>query len=82
VRQLLHQRWGLSPSASAVQAAEAAAGRMSEAQAAQLARLLDEPPASGGSSGPRAAKQRGVSTQAFVQRTREMGEMIAYLEKE
>lgn len=82
LRQLLHQRWGLSPSASALQAAEAARGRMSEAQAAQLARLLDEPPASGGSSGPRAAKQRGVSTQAFVQRTREMGEMIAYLEKE
>jgi hypothetical protein len=55
---------------------------MSEAQAAQLACLLEEPPASGSSSGPRAAKQRGVSTQAFVQRTREMGEMIAYLEKE
>ncbi|NOU73591.1 DUF4350 domain-containing protein [Paenibacillus sp. LMG 31458] len=82
LRQLLHQRWGLSPSASALQAAEAARGRMSEAQAAQLARLLEEPPASGGSEGPRAAKQRGVSTQAFVQRTREMGEMIAYLEKE
>ncbi|NRF93858.1 DUF4350 domain-containing protein [Paenibacillus frigoriresistens] len=82
LRQLLHQRWGLSPSASALQAAEAAAGRMSEAQAAQLARLLEEPPASGGSSGPRAAKQRGPTTQAFVQRTREMGEMIAYLEKE
>ncbi len=82
LRQLLHQRWGLSPSASALQAAEAARGRMSEAQAAQLARLLDEPPASGGSSGPRAAKQRGVSSEAFVQRTREMGEMIAYLEKE
>ncbi|MDQ0871413.1 hypothetical protein QFZ77_000072 [Paenibacillus sp. V4I3] len=82
LRQLLHQRWGLSPSASALQAAEAAHGRMSEAQAAQLARLLEEPPASGGSAGPRAAKQRGVSTQAFVQRTREMGEMIAYLEKE
>lgn len=82
LRQLLHQRWGLSPSASALQAAEAARGRMSEAQAAQLARLLEEPPASGGSAEPRAAKQRGVSTQAFVQRTREMGEMIAYLEKE
>ncbi|MCY9669950.1 DUF4350 domain-containing protein [Paenibacillus alginolyticus] len=82
LRQLLHQRWGLSPSASALQAAETARGRMSEAQAAQLARLLEEPPASGGSAGPRAAKQRGVSSGAFVQRTREMGEMIAYLEKE
>ncbi|WP_090826505.1 DUF4350 domain-containing protein [Paenibacillus sp. yr247] len=83
LRQLLHQRWGLSPSASALQAAEAARGRMSEAQAAQLARLLEEPPAaSGGIAKPRAAKQRGVSTKAFVQRTREMGEMIAYLEKE
>lgn len=72
LRQLLYQRWGLSPSASALQAAEAARGRMSEAQAAQLVRLLAEPPAESG----------GVSTTAFVQRTREMGEMIAYLEKE
>ncbi|WP_171687483.1 DUF4350 domain-containing protein [Paenibacillus planticolens] len=71
LRQLLHQRWGLSPSASPSQAAESAHGRMSEAQAAQLARLLEPPPASG-----------GVSAKAFVQRTREMGEMIAYLEKE
>ncbi|BFT69331.1 DUF4350 domain-containing protein [Paenibacillus sp. P36] len=72
LRQLLYQRWGLSPSASALQAAEAARGRMPEAQAAQLVRLLAEPPAESG----------GVSTTAFVQRTREMGEMIAYLEKE
>ncbi|MGQ7890471.1 DUF4350 domain-containing protein [Paenibacillus sp. WC2504] len=72
LRQLLYQRWGLSPSASALQAAEAARGRMSEAQAAQLVRLLAEPPAESG----------GVSTTAFVQRTREMGEMIAYLKKE
>lgn len=72
LRQLLYQRWGLSPSASASQAAEAARGRMSEAQAAQLMRLLAEPPAESG----------GVSATAFVQRTREMGEMIAYLEKE
>ncbi|NQX71097.1 DUF4350 domain-containing protein [Paenibacillus alba] len=83
LRQLLHQRWGLSPSASASQAAEAARGRLPEAQAAQLARLLAEPPAAGGGpEKPRAAKQRGVSTRAFVQRTREMGEIIAYLEKE
>jgi hypothetical protein len=82
LRLLLHQRWGLSPSASALQAAEAARGRMPVVQAAQLARLLEEPPASGGIAEPRAAKQRGVSTKAFVQRTREMGEMIAYLEKE
>ncbi|GFZ78214.1 hypothetical protein GCM10008018_24600 [Paenibacillus marchantiophytorum] len=73
LRQLLHRRWGLSPSASVSQAAEAARGRMPEAQAAQLARLLEE---------PAAAQQRGVSTKAFVQRTREMGEIIAYLEKE
>ncbi|MBA2942003.1 DUF4350 domain-containing protein [Paenibacillus sp. CGMCC 1.16610] len=72
LRQLLYQRWGLSPSASALQAAEAARGRMPEAQAAQLMRLLAEPP----------AESCGVSTTAFVQRTREMGEMIAYLEKE
>ncbi|MFD0698260.1 DUF4350 domain-containing protein [Paenibacillus sp. GCM10027628] len=85
LRQLLAQRWGLSPSASTEQAAEAARGRWPEAQAALLARLLgDPPPAAGGGDGasPRAAKQRGVSTKAFVQRTREMGEMIAYLEKE
>lgn len=72
LRQLLHQRWGLSPSASPLQAAETARGRMPEAQAAQLARLLAEPPSDRG----------GVSAQAFVQLTREMGEMIAYLEKE
>ncbi|MEB4799285.1 hypothetical protein P5G65_36075, partial [Paenibacillus chondroitinus] len=72
LRQLLYQRWGLSPSASVLQAAEAARGRMPEAQAAQLMRLLAEPPVESG----------GVSTTAFVQRTREMGEMIAYLEKE
>ncbi|MBD0383658.1 DUF4350 domain-containing protein [Paenibacillus sedimenti] len=73
LRQLLAQRWGLSPSASIEQAAEAARGRWPETQAAQLARLLaDTPPDSGG----------GISTKAFVQRTREMGEMIAYLEKE
>lgn len=72
LRQLLYLRWGLSPSADALEAAEAARGRMSSAQAAQLARLLAEPPAESGS----------VSAKAFVQRTREMGEMIAYLEKE
>ncbi|MDD9272201.1 DUF4350 domain-containing protein [Paenibacillus sp. GCM10023248] len=70
LRQLLHRRWGLRPSADASEAAEAARGRMSSAQAAQLARLLEEPPAEGGGA------------KAFVQRTREMGEMIAYLEKE
>ncbi|TXK80993.1 hypothetical protein [Paenibacillus sp. N3.4] len=69
LRQLLQQRWGLSPSASVAQAAEAARSRWPEAQAAQLARLLEEPPAAGGGMAePRAAKQRGVSAKAFVQR--------------
>jgi hypothetical protein len=84
LRLLLVQRWGLSPSASSAEAAEAARGRLPEAQAAQLARLLgDEPPAAdGGGTSPRAVKPRGVSAKAFVERTREMGDMIAYLEKE
>ncbi|MEW9701192.1 DUF4350 domain-containing protein [Paenibacillus sp. SI8] len=85
LRQLLAQRWGLSPSVSAVQAAAAARGRWPEEQAARLARLLEDwPPAADGGDGsvPRAAKQRGVNAKAFVERTREMGDMIAYLEKE
>jgi hypothetical protein len=70
LRQLLFERWGLSPSATAQQAADAARGRWPEAQAARLARLLEAPPA------------LPVGVKPFVQRTREMGEMIAYLEKE
>jgi hypothetical protein len=70
LRQLLFERWGLSPSATAQQAANAARGRWPEAQAARLARLLEAPPA------------LPVGVKLFVQRTREMGEMIAYLEKE
>jgi hypothetical protein len=69
LRQLLFERWGLSPSATAQQAANAARGRWPEAQAARLARLLEAPALPGG-------------VRPFVQRTREMGEMIAYLEKE
>ncbi|NEW09218.1 DUF4350 domain-containing protein [Paenibacillus sp. SYP-B3998] len=85
LRQLLAQRWGLSPNASREEAAQAARGRWPEAQVAQLARLLvDVPRAEDGGSddAPRAAKQRGLSAKEFVERTREMGDMIAYLEKE
>ncbi|SEC57435.1 DUF4350 domain-containing protein [Paenibacillus sp. GP183] len=70
LRQLLLARWGLSPSATAKQAADAARVRWPEVQAARLERLLEPPPALPGGVKP------------FVQRTREMGEMIAYLEKE
>jgi hypothetical protein len=69
LRQLLLERWGLSPGATAQQAADAARARWPEAQAARLARLLEAPALPGG-------------VRLFVQRTREMGEMIAYLEKE
>jgi hypothetical protein len=83
LRQLLLERWGLSPSASAGEAAEAARARWPQAQAAKLARLLEqsEPAAQlGGEQPPRA--KRGVSAKAFVKRTREMGEIIEKLEKE
>lgn len=96
LRQLLLERWGLSPSASAQQAAEAARSRWPEPQAARLARLLEPPALPGGTAAGAGAgagvgvgesespqAQRGASTaKQFVERTREMGEMIAYLEKE
>ncbi|WJH35055.1 DUF4350 domain-containing protein [Paenibacillus sp. CC-CFT747] len=69
LRQLLDERWGLRPGATPQEAAEAARLRWSEPEAERLARLLQEP-------GP----DRGV--QAFVERTREAGELIRRIEKE
>jgi hypothetical protein len=72
LRQLLFERWGLSPSATIEQARDAARARLPEAQVHQLSRLLEDSPSA----------QSGVSTKAFVERTREMGELIAIIEKE
>ncbi|MNH99762.1 hypothetical protein D3C73_525410 [compost metagenome] len=83
LRQLLWERWGLSPSADVAEAAQAAHARWPQAQAARLVRLLEqgERPMERGASETSGAKQ-DVSAKTFVERTREMGEMIAILEKE
>ncbi|MBP1990892.1 DUF4350 domain-containing protein [Paenibacillus eucommiae] len=89
LRQLLYERWGLSPSATAQQAAQAARVRWPEAQAERLARLLEAAPhnsaqndAAGGEDVQSGAQRGQVSAKAFVEQTRELGEIIAYLEKE
>ncbi|TVX99815.1 DUF4350 domain-containing protein [Cohnella terricola] len=73
LRQLLLTRWGLPPEASLEDAMLLAKDRLSVAQAVKLERLLRHAQ----------AMERGEAAEgAFVERTREYGEMIALLEKE
>ncbi|XID91569.1 DUF4350 domain-containing protein [Paenibacillaceae bacterium WGS1546] len=73
LRRLLLARWGLHPEASPEEAMLLAKDRLSEAQAIKLERLLRHAQ----------ALERGEAAEgAFVERTREYGEMIALLEKE
>jgi hypothetical protein len=82
LRQLLWERWGLSPSAGAAEAAQAAHARWPQAQASRLVRLLEQGEHAGGASSSSPAERGDVIAKAFVERTREMGEIIALLEKE
>jgi len=73
LRRLLLARWGLPLEASPEEAMPLAKDRLGEAQAVKLERLLRHAQ----------ALERGEAAEgAFVERTREYGEMIALLEKE
>jgi len=73
LRRLLLARWGLPLEASPEEAMRLAKDRLSEVQAVKLERLLRHAQ----------ALERGAGTDgAFVERTREYGEMIALLERE
>ncbi|MCD1261110.1 DUF4350 domain-containing protein [Paenibacillus athensensis] len=82
LRRLLAERWGLSLTASPEQAAHAAQARWPKPRVERLVRLLQEPLPGGGSQEAAPPKRRRIAARAFVERARELGEIIAYLEKE
>jgi len=84
LRRLLAERWGLSLTASPEQAAHAARTRWPEPRVERLVRLMQEPLPEAGGSLPAAAPRPGrrIAARAFVERTRALSEIIAYLEKE
>jgi hypothetical protein len=83
LRQLLRERWGVSPSASPQEAASAARIHWDADLASRLERMLHlAKPVQGEAAALPAGGGESVSAREFTARAREYGELIAELEKE
>lgn len=83
LRQLLRERWGVSPSASPHEAASAARIHWDADRASRLERLLHlAEPVQGYAAALPAGRGERVSAREFTARAREYGSLIAELEKE